>query len=62
MPKTILTLSALAALGLGACGNTDLERAGTGAAAGAAVGEIASDDPLTGAALGGAAGALSDDI
>ncbi|SHI99662.1 hypothetical protein SAMN04488012_10429 [Palleronia salina] len=56
----IAAVGAFAALA--ACGNTDLERAGTGAVGGAVAGEVVSGDPITGAALGAAAGAVSDDI
>lgn len=49
------------ALALSACGNNDMQRGVTGAAAGALTAEVLGYDPLTGAALGGAAGALCDD-
>ncbi|SFG51797.1 hypothetical protein SAMN04488020_102432 [Palleronia marisminoris] len=53
---------ALAALAvLTACGNTDLERAGTGALGGAVVG-TAVNEPVAGAAIGAVGGALIDDF
>ncbi|SDF19783.1 hypothetical protein [Limimaricola pyoseonensis] len=55
-------LGTFAALGLAACGNTDLERAASGAAIGAAAGEVVSGDPAVGAGVGATAGALSDDV
>ncbi|SPJ24268.1 hypothetical protein [Palleronia abyssalis] len=57
--RTLFALAGLAALA--ACGNTDLERAGTGALGGAAVG-AAVDEPVAGAAIGAVGGALADDI
>lgn len=57
--RPILAVTAFAALT--ACGNTDLERAGTGALGGAAVG-AAVDEPVAGAAVGALGGALADDI
>lgn len=57
--RPALALAAVAALT--ACGNTDLERAGTGALGGAAVG-AAVDEPVAGAAVGAIGGALADDV
>ncbi|TRD16605.1 hypothetical protein [Palleronia caenipelagi] len=61
MPKFFVLVTA-AALTLSACGNTDLERAGTGALGGAAIGEVAFDEPVAGAAVGAIGGALADDV
>lgn len=44
-------------LAISACGQSDGERALTGAAMGAAAGQVISGDPVTGALVGGAAGA-----
>lgn len=49
-------------LTLVACGDTDLERGATGAAAGAVTAEILGGNVVTGAVLGGAAGVISDDV
>lgn len=49
-------------LALAGCGDTDLERGATGAAAGGVAGEVVSGDPVTGALVGGAAGALCDEV
>ncbi len=49
-------------LTLAACGDTDLERGATGAAAGAVTAELLGGNVVTGAVLGGAAGVISDDI
>ncbi|WP_375261088.1 hypothetical protein [Palleronia sp.] len=57
--RPVLAIAALAAVS--ACGNTDLERAGTGALGGAAVG-AAVDEPIAGAAIGAVGGALVDDV
>lgn len=54
-------LGLVAALGLVACGQTDLERGLSGAAAGAITAEVLGESPVTGAAIGGAAGVLCDD-
>jgi osmotically inducible lipoprotein OsmB len=60
MRRTILTLLALAGLGLAACGQSTGDRAASGgllgAGAGAALGSL-SGNAGTGALLGGAAGA-----
>lgn len=57
------TLAALALLALAACGNTQGERAltgaGLGAAGGAAAGAATGGSAATGAILGGAAGAAA---
>lgn len=57
--RASFALAALAALA--ACGNTDLERAGTGALGGAVVG-TAVDEPVAGAAVGAVGGALIDEF
>lgn len=61
MRKTTLSLLALAAMGLGACGYSTGDRAISGgllgAGAGAGVSAITGGSPATGALLGGAAGA-----
>ena len=49
---------ALLMLMLAACGDTQGQRAVTGALGGAVAGEIIADDPLAGAAIGGVGGAL----
>ncbi|QHQ33999.1 hypothetical protein [Algicella marina] len=49
-------------LTLAACGDTDLERGATGAAAGAVTAEVFGGNVVTGAVLGGAAGVISDDV
>ncbi|WP_108261173.1 hypothetical protein [Mangrovicoccus ximenensis] len=41
-------------MALTACGQTDAERALTGAAMGGAAGQVISGDPITGALIGGA--------
>ena len=48
--------------GVAACGSTDVERALTGAAAGAVAAEVTENDPLVGALVGASAGALCDDV
>lgn len=48
--------------GLAACGDTDVERALTGAAAGAVVADITDNSVLLGGLIGAGAGAVSDDI
>ena len=62
MSKLPVTFAILSALTLAACGDTNLEQAGTGGLAGAAAGEVLFDEPLAGAAIGAAGGALSDGI
>ncbi|QFU09351.1 hypothetical protein PARPLA_02317 [Rhodobacteraceae bacterium THAF1] len=62
MTKTAIILGLAAFTGLAACGNTDLERAGTGAVGGGLAGEVLLDEPVAGAAAGAAVGALSDDV
>lgn len=52
----------VAALGLSACGYSDLSRGGTGAAAGAVLAAATDNNPVTGALVGAAAGALCDDV
>jgi len=62
MRKCLLTVSALALLGLGACGYSRSDRAlsgaGLGAAAGAGVGALTGGSVAGGAVIGGAGGAL----
>lgn len=62
MRKLMLSAASVALLGLGACGNTQSDRAlsgaGLGAAAGAGVGAITGGSAVGGAVIGGAAGAL----
>jgi osmotically inducible lipoprotein OsmB len=59
----IIPVAALAAFaGLSGCGNSDFQRGVTGAAGGAAVGELAGGSPLVGAAVGGVAGVYCDDL
>jgi osmotically inducible lipoprotein OsmB len=59
----VLSLCAVAFLGLAACGKSQGDRAlsgaGIGAGAGALGGAIIGGSPLTGAVLGGAAGAAT---
>lgn len=59
--SSIIALSAAAALSLAACGNSQGERAlsgaGIGAGAGAVGGALTGGNPATGAVVGGAAGA-----
>jgi osmotically inducible lipoprotein OsmB len=61
MRKLTVLLMMLSATSLSACLDTDLGRAGAGAAAGAVTADVLGGDPLVGAAIGGAAGALCDD-
>ncbi|QDY69573.1 hypothetical protein [Qingshengfaniella alkalisoli] len=56
MQKTWI-LGVVAALGLAACGQSDMERTATGAVMGAAAGQVLAGDATTGALIGGAAGA-----
>tara|TARA_Y100000815_G_scaffold228895_1_gene218043 strand:+ start:1428 stop:1694 length:267 start_codon:yes stop_codon:yes gene_type:complete len=61
--KPVLGLGALAAvLTLSACGETDVERALTGAAVGAVAADLTENDPLVGAAVGAGVGAYSDNL
>jgi len=60
MARFILACALLG--GLAACGDTDLERGATGAAAGVATATVIDADPLTGAVIGGAVGVISDDV
>ncbi|MBF9032073.1 hypothetical protein HKCCE3408_16870 [Rhodobacterales bacterium HKCCE3408] len=57
-----LGLVAIMALGLSACVNSDLERAGIGAAVGGVGAAALGGNAVTGAVVGGAAGALCDDV
>ncbi|HHL20813.1 MAG TPA: hypothetical protein ENJ52_04720 [Aliiroseovarius sp.] len=60
--RTLPAFMLLAAT-LAACSNwTDLERAGAGAAGGAALAAVTNGNVLAGAVIGGAAGALCDDL
>ena len=59
---TRVALATILALGLQACVNSDLERAGVGAAVGAGAALVLDTNPLTGAVVGAAAGALCDEI
>ena len=45
-----------------ACGDSDLERGLSGAAAGAVAADVTDNDVGTGALIGGAAGVLCDDL
>ncbi|MCF6443917.1 hypothetical protein [Nereida sp. MMG025] len=58
--KPVLLIPVL--LALAACGETDLERGVTGAAAGAVTAKAVDGDVLLGTAIGAAAGVLSDDL
>lgn len=62
MRPIIWTLGAASLAALSACGQTDGERALSGAAIGALSAEALDESALTGAAIGGAAGALADDV
>lgn len=62
MGKKLWIAGAVMALGLSACGYTDFQRAGTGAAAGALAAAATDNDVATGALVGGAGGALCDDV
>lgn len=48
------------ALGVAACGTTDLERGTSGALIGAGAAAVTENDPLVGAAIGGGAGVFCD--
>ncbi|ATI42605.1 hypothetical protein CBW24_11710 [Pacificitalea manganoxidans] len=52
-------LAFLALASLAACGDTVLERAGTGAAAGALIADATDNDVATGAAVGAGVGAVT---
>ena len=60
--KKTLGILAIAAMGLSACGYSDLSRGGTGALAGAVIAAATDNDPVTGALVGAAAGSLCDDV
>ncbi|NBD30381.1 MAG: hypothetical protein GVY31_10150 [Alphaproteobacteria bacterium] len=62
MFKFRLVLACVAAAGLSACLDNDLERGLAGAAGGAVVADAFGGDPVTGAIAGGAAGALCDEF
>ena len=51
-----------AATTLAGCGDTEVSRGVTGAAAGAVVADVPSNNLLTGALIGAPAGVLSDDV
>lgn len=57
-----LALFAILITPLAGCLGNDLERAGVGAVAGAAVVGVAGGSLLTGAVIGAGAGALCDDV
>lgn len=61
MTKACMGLLAIAALGLAACGQTDLERGASGAAIGAGAAAVTDNDVGVGAAVGGLAGIFCDD-
>lgn len=56
-----LIAAALLVATVAACGDTDTERALSGAAIGAVVADVLDENVVAGAAVGGAAGALCDD-
>jgi len=60
MARTLWMLCTIALGALSACGNTDFERAATGAVIGGAAAGATNNNVATGAALGAAAGALCD--
>ena len=62
MFRTVTVLAFAAVLGLAACGDTDLERGLTGAAAGGVASNLLGGSFATGAVLGGAAGVVCDDV
>jgi hypothetical protein len=62
MQKTTFGLVTVAALGLSACGDTDIERGLSGAAIGGVSTAVVGGNIATGAIVGGAVGALCDDI
>ena len=62
MFRTVTVLAFAAILGLAACGDTDLERGVTGAAAGGLAAEALGGNFATGAVIGGAAGVVCDDV
>ncbi len=62
MRKTGTLIAVVAVLGLAACGDTDLERGVSGAAAGAVTAAALDGNVVTGAAVGAAAGVLCDDL
>lgn len=61
MRKISTLLITLSALTLSGCLDTDLGRAGAGAATGAVVADALGGDPVKGALIGGVAGSLCDD-
>ncbi|MBT0956019.1 hypothetical protein IV417_01350 [Alphaproteobacteria bacterium KMM 3653] len=62
MYKIKWALALCAPLGLAACGDTDVERALSGAVAGAVVADATQNDTVTGALVGAGIGAFSDDV
>lgn len=60
--RSTLIIALAATLGLSACASSDLERAGIGAATGAAAAVLLDGNIATGLLVGGAAGALCDDV
>ena len=60
--KAVSGIVLVAALLAGCSQYNDLERAGAGAAAGAAIAGVTRGNVVTGAVIGAAAGALCDDV
>lgn len=60
LQKTVLLFAVAGSLA--ACVNSDVERAGVGAAAGLGTALILDTNPVVGAGVGAAAGALCDDV
>jgi osmotically inducible lipoprotein OsmB len=58
--KPIIAIACMATLA--ACGDNDVSRGVTGAAAGAVVAGATKNDVATGALIGAAAGVVSDDV
>lgn len=62
MENRVMALLLAVALGVSACGDSDLERGASGAAIGGVASVAVDGDVLTGALIGGAAGVLCDDL
>jgi len=62
MRKLTLLLSLTAVMGLSACLDNDLERAGAGAVAGAVVADAVGGNVAAGAVVGAGAGVICDDV
>ena len=62
MQKLTWAMALIVPFGLSACGDTDVERALSGAIAGAVVADATKNDTVTGALVGAGVGAFSDDI